>query len=81
MATLEVPESAGLDVSLDLFNGEASSELPVSSFELPASVETITEDGRTRYRVQKLAGVRIGAGGPAWSVASINGDLRIRKHQ
>jgi len=31
--------------------------------------------------VQKKAGIRIGAGGPTYSVASVNGDLRIRKHQ
>jgi hypothetical protein len=79
--TLDVPESASLDVSLDLFNGRVLSELPVAQFELPASVETIVEDGRTRYRIQQLAGIRIGAGGPVYSVASINGDLHIKKHQ
>jgi hypothetical protein len=79
--TLDVPENTNLDVSLDLFNGRVSSELPVGQFELPASVETIVEDGRTRYRIQQLAGIRIGAGGPVYSVASINGDLHIRKHQ
>jgi len=79
--TLEMPEGAGLDVALDLFNGRVSSELPVGPFQLPASVEQIVQDGRTRYRIQQLAGVRIGAGGPTYSVASINGDLLIRKHQ
>ncbi|MEQ9562856.1 MAG: hypothetical protein RLN69_10065 [Woeseiaceae bacterium] len=79
--TLDMPENTSLDVSLDLFNGRVSSELPVGQFELPASVETIVEDGRTRYRIQQLAGIRIGAGGPVYSVASINGDLLIRKHQ
>lgn len=79
--TLEMPESASLDVAFDLFNGGVSSELPIGPFQLPASVEQIVEDGRTRYRIQQLAGIRIGAGGPSFSVASINGDLRIRKHQ
>lgn len=78
--TLDMPENTSLDVSLDLFNGRVSSELPVGQFELPASVETIVEDGRTRYRIQQLAGIRIGAGGPVYSVASINGDLHIKKH-
>lgn len=79
--TLEMPESASLDVALDLFNGRVSSELPVGPFRLPASVEQVVQDGRTRYRIQQLAGVRIGAGGPTYSVASINGDLQIKKHQ
>jgi len=79
--TLEMPEGASLDVALDLFNGKVSSELPVGPFQLPATIEQIVQDGRTRYRIQQLAGVRIGAGGPTYSVASINGDLLIRKHQ
>jgi len=80
--TLVLPIDTGLDVRLDLFNGEASSELPVwpfEPFELPATVEQIVEDSRARYRIQQMAGMRIGAGGPTYSIASINGDLRIRK--
>lgn len=79
--TLEVPAGTGLDVALDLFNGEVSSELPVAPFEVPATVEKIVDDGRKRYRIEKLAGMRVGAGGPTYSVASMNGDLLIRKHQ
>ena len=77
--TLLMPIDTGVDVRLDLFNGEASSELPVSPFELPATVEQIVEDSRTRYRIQQMAGIRVGAGGPTYSVASMNGDLRIRR--
>jgi hypothetical protein len=77
--TLLMPVDSGLDVRLDLFNGEAFSELPVSPFELPATVERIVEDSRTRYRIQQMAGMRVGAGGPTYSIASMNGDLRIRK--
>jgi hypothetical protein len=77
--TLVMPIDTGLDVRLDLFNGEAFSELPVSPFELPATVEQIVEDSRTRYRIQQMAGMRVGAGGPTYSIASMNGDLRIRK--
>ena len=77
--TLLLPAGSGLDVRLDLFNGEVTSELPVSQFELPATVEQIVEDNRTRYRIHKMAGIRVGAGGPAYSIASMNGDLRIRR--
>jgi len=79
--TLVMPIDTGLDVQLDLFNGEASSELPVSPLELPATVEEIVEDSRTRYRIQQMAGMRVGAGGPTYSIASMNGDLRIRKQR
>ena len=79
--TLEVPADTGLDMALDLFNGEVSSELPIGPFELPATIEQVVDDGRTRYRIRKLAGMRVGAGGPTWSIASMNGDVRIRKQQ
>lgn len=78
--TLTVPAETGLDVRLDLFNGKATSELPVSPFELPATVEKIVEDNRTRFRIQQMAGARVGAGGATYAISSINGDLRIRKH-
>ena len=76
---LNVPANSGMDVSLDLFNGKVSSELPVNPLILPATVEQIVADGRTQYRVQQLTGMRVGAGGPLYSIASMNGDLRISK--
>lgn len=78
--TLILPAGAGLDVRMDLFNGEVSSELAVSPLELPATVEQYVEDNRTRYRIQQMSGMRVGAGGPTYSITSMNGDLRIRKH-
>lgn len=78
--TLDVPEDANLDIAVDLFNGDIRSEIPVDTFSLPATVEHVVDDGRKRYRVQQLAGVRIGAGGPIYTIASINGDVRITKH-
>jgi hypothetical protein len=78
--TIEVPGDANFDVALDLFNGDVRSELPVDTFSLPTTVEQVVDDGRKRYRVQQLAGVRIGAGGPIYEIASINGDVRIAKH-
>ena len=78
--TLVMPADAGLDVQMDLFNGEVASELPVSPLELPATVEQLDKDDRTRYRIQQMSGIRVGAGGPIYSIASMNGDLSIRKH-
>lgn len=78
--TLNMPDDASLDVTADLFNGDIKSDFPVDALSMPATVEYVEEDGRSIYRIQKLSGVRIGAGGPTYSVASINGDVRIRRN-
>lgn len=78
--TLNVPGASGIDLSLDLFNGEVSSELPVGPFALPATMERVVDDSRTRYRVQQLAGLRLGAGGPVYAIKSMNGDVRIKRN-
>lgn len=78
--TLNLPDDTSLDVTADLFNGEIKSDFPVDALSLPATVEHVVEGGRNTYRIQKLSGVRIGAGGPTYSVASINGDVRIRRN-
>jgi hypothetical protein len=78
--TLDVPDDTSLDISADLYNGEIESDFPVRPLSYPATVERLEEDGRSIYRIQKLSGVRIGAGGPIYSVASINGDIQIRRN-
>ncbi len=79
--TLRVPTNTSLDVAVDLFNGDVESEFPLEPFTLPAIVEHIARDGRNLYRIQQRSGIRIGAGGPTYSVASMNGDVRIRRNQ
>ena len=79
--TLDVPEGTGLDIKLDLFNGDLSSQLTVGPLELPAMIEHTMENGHDQYRIQKFSGLRIGAGGPTYSISSMNGDVRIQKHQ
>jgi hypothetical protein len=78
--TLSVPENTSLDVMADLFNGEIKSDFPVDPLSTPVTVEHVIEDGRNLYRIQQLHGIRIGAGGPTYSIASINGDVRIRRN-
>ena len=77
--TLDVPAGSGIDMVLDLFNGKVLSELPVTSFAPKATIEQVVDDGRTRYRIQQQAGLRIGAGGPVYTIASINGDVRVKQ--
>lgn len=79
--TLDVPGTAGLDVTMDLFNGDIVSDMQTDALQLPATVEHIVANGRNQYRIQKLTGLRIGAGGPTYTISSINGDVRIQKNQ
>jgi len=79
--TLDVPEGTGMDIELDLFNGDVSSQLMAGPLEVPATIEHTLENGHDQYRIQKLSGLRIGAGGPTYSISSMNGDVRIQKHQ
>jgi hypothetical protein len=77
--TLELPESSGLDLAMDLFNGHMLTQLPVDTLAIPATVEHTETDGRHQYRIAQPAGVRIGAGGPTFTISSMNGDIRIQK--
>lgn len=77
--TLAVPGDAGLDVAFDLFNGQIVSDLEVEPVALPATVEHLTDNGSNLYRIEKPAGLRVGAGGPSYRILSLNGDVRIRK--
>jgi hypothetical protein len=78
--TLDVPANTSLDVTMDLFNGDIRSDFPVDPLSLPATVEHVTKDGQNQYRIQQLSGIRIGAGGPTYTIASMNGDVRIQKN-
>jgi len=77
--TLKLPEDSGLDVTIDLFNGRMLTQLPVDALALPATVEHVETGGRHQYRIEQQAGVRIGAGGPRFTISSLNGDIHIQK--
>ena len=77
--TLKLPDDTGIDVAMDLFNGRMLTQLPVDPLTLPAKVEHIEKGGRHQYRIEQHAGVRIGAGGPTFTITSMNGDIRIQK--
>lgn len=79
--TLTVPGSAGLDAALSMMQGKVVSEFDLEPLALPAKVEQRNEDGRFIYHIAQAAGIRLGKGGPTFSIESLNGDLRIRKGQ
>jgi hypothetical protein len=66
-------------MAMDLFNGRLLTQLPVDSLALPATVEHTESNGRHQYKIAQQAGVRIGTGGPMFTISSINGDIRIQK--
>ena len=78
--TLGLPDGAGLDAAINLFNGSIRSEMEVSPVPIPATVETAREDGRFRYRVEKPIGLRLHSGGPRFSLSSLNGDIFLRNN-
>lgn len=77
--TLTLPGGAGLDAALNLMQGKVGSELDLEPLALPAKVEQKKQDGRFVYHIEQAAGIRLGKGGPTFSIESLNGDLRIRK--
>lgn len=77
--TLTMPGDADFDVTMDLFNGRMLTQLPVNPLAIPARVEHIESGGRHQYRIEQHAGVRIGAGGPTFTISSMNGDIRIQE--
>ncbi|MCW8924921.1 MAG: hypothetical protein OQJ84_01590 [Xanthomonadales bacterium] len=78
---LKLPEKAGLNVAMDLFNGRMKTEFQVDPLAIPARVEESRSDGHYRYRIDQAAGVSIAGGGPTFTISSINGDIRIQKNR
>ena len=78
--TLSMPPGTGMDIALDIFNGRVTSEFDTDTFAVPAQVEYEESQGKHRYRIQQLAGLRIEGGGPTFSISSLNGDVRIQEN-
>lgn len=79
--TVALPAGAGLDAVLDLGHGQIETEFDVDAMTVPLKVEKSREQDYWRYRLQQSAGMRVGAGGPAFTFASLNGDVRILKNK
>lgn len=79
--TVGLPAGAGLDALLDLGHGHIETEFDVDGMPVAPRVERNREQDRWRYRVRQSTGVRLGAGGPIFTFASLNGDVRILKNK
>jgi hypothetical protein len=79
--TVGLPAGTGLEAIVDLGHGQIESDFDVDAMTLPVRVEKSRQQDHWRYRVQKSAGLRVGAGGPTFTFASLNGDVRILKNK
>jgi hypothetical protein len=77
--TLTVPGGTGLDAALSVMQGNIVSEFDLEPLALPAKIDQRKEEGRFVYHIEQAAGIRLGSGGPTFSIESLNGDLRIRR--
>jgi len=77
--TLAVPGGTGLDAALSVMQGSVVSEFDLEPLALPAKIDQRKEEGRFVYHIEQAAGIRLGTGGPTFSIESLNGDLRIRR--
>jgi hypothetical protein len=77
--TLTVPGGTGLDAALSVMQGNIVSEFDLEPLALPAKIDQRQEEGRFVYHIEQAAGIRLGSGGPTFSIESLNGDLRIRR--
>jgi hypothetical protein len=77
--TLTVPGGTGLDAALSVMQGSVVSEFDLEPLALPAKIDQRKEEGRFVYHIEQAAGIRLGTGGPTFSIESLNGDLRIRR--
>ena len=50
-------------------------------FALPVKLDKRARDDGFSYRIERPAGVRVGTGGPTFTFASLNGDVRILKNK
>ena len=74
------PESLGAELSFESFNGDFFTDFDYE--ELPTKVTTNTEAGSTtRYKLEALSSIKVGAGGPHFHFNNFNGDTYIRKQR
>ncbi len=79
--TVALPPSAGLDAVLDINHGHIESDFDVQTVTLPVKLEKQEHEVRSTYRIEQFAGMRVGAGGPTFTFASLNGDVHIRMNK
>ena len=73
------PGSLAADLHLTTMNGNLYTDFDTTP--LPTRPLQEQKNGRFMYRADRAVAVRVGAGGPALSFETLNGDVKIRKQQ
>jgi DUF4097 and DUF4098 domain-containing protein YvlB len=79
--TVGLPAGAGLDAILSVAHGNIESDFDVEPIALPVKLDKRARDDGFTYRMEQAAGVRVGTGGPTFTFASLNGDVRILENK
>jgi len=79
--TVGLPANAGLDAMLSVTHGKLESDFDIEPLTSAPKVEREERDAGFLYRIDHKAGVRLGAGGPTFTFASLNGDVRFIKNK
>ena len=79
--TIALPANAGLDAMLSMGHGDVQSDFDVEPIAVAPIVDRERRDSGVLYRIDQRAGLRLGAGGPTFTFASLNGDMRFTKKQ
>lgn len=78
---LALPAGAGADFAVALTNGRIRSRDDLAAHALPATVSQTTRRGRQYYKIEQLAGLRLGSGGNTITLKSFNGDVSVARSQ
>jgi len=73
------PSPPDAHVSMKTLNGKLFSEFAYTRGDNPPQVESRNSEGMYVYRSSDSTEISIGKGGPQWSLATLNGNIHIRK--
>ena len=75
--SITVPDGASANLRMRTFNGGLFSDFTVVPQSTPNVVTLHKEGSMSMYRTSGFTTVRIGNGGPEWTLESLNGDVRV----
>ncbi len=74
---LTLPPTFAADLRMKTFNGGLYTDFDAQPVSTPPAVSTERKGDRTIYQSNSFAHVRVGSGGPAMTLDTLNGDVRI----
>ncbi|HEV8444106.1 MAG TPA: hypothetical protein VGQ27_11530 [Steroidobacteraceae bacterium] len=74
---LTLPSAFAADLRMKTFNGGLYTDFDAQPVSSPPAITSERKGGRTIYQSNSFAHVRVGSGGPAMTLDTLNGDVRI----